>query len=592
MVPNWGLSMSDGLSSGAGFDPATRDRPPVFTGPWHYLFWLMACQRGRIARAAMFGSAWMVGLTVPPYALRMAIDYGLRPGRAGTLAGWVAALVIVAGVTAWLAIMRHRTMTWVRMDAAFRTIRLVSDQAMALGRGLGRHGRAGEVAAIGFTDSWTIGRSLTATGPGVGAVATYVIIAILLLQVSPSLAAVILIGVPVLAVVAGPALSRLTKALLPYREQQAALTDRSLDIAGGLMVLNALGGKALFRDRFRQQSQIARDLGYRVGSVVSVIEAMTIALPTAYLAVVVWLAARMAAAGLITIGDLVAVYGYAAVLIVPVTSFIEGATDFSHAMVPARRVVNFLALTPDRTEPLTEPVPTGPAPLTDNLSGVRVEPGIFTAVATARQSHARGIVDRLAGLEPGGLWDERPTTGMPIAQVRARLLVAEDDAALFAGAVVDGVAGAHDVSGSTSIPSETVRNAVRVASADDIVTGLAAGWLEPLTTGGTNLSGGQRQRLRLARAVAADPEVLLAVDPTSALDAHTEAVVAARLRTSRLGRTTVVTSTSPLVLAQADQVQLVIDERVAASGTHQQLLSDPRYQALVVYGDADSAEAS
>lgn len=592
MHPNWGLSMSDGLSSGADFVPAARDRPPVFTGPWHYLFWLMACQRGRIARAAAFGSAWMVGLTVPPYALRMAIDDGLRPGRAGTLAGWVTALVLVAGVTAWLAIMRHRTLTWVRMDAAFRTIRLVSDQAMVLGQGLGRQGRAGEVAAIGFTDSWAIGRSLTASGPGVGAVVTYVIIAILLLQVSPSLAAVILIGVPVLAVVVGPALSRLTRALLPYREQQAALTDRSLDIAGGLMVLNALGGKALFRDRFRQHSKVVRDLGYRVGSVVSVIEAMTIALPTAYLAVVVWLAARLAAAGLITIGDLVAVYGYAAVLIVPVTSFIEGATDFSHAMVPARRVVNFLALTPDRGEPSTQPVPTGPAPLIDSLTGVRVEPGIFTAVVTARQSHARGIVDRLAGIESGGLWDERPTTGMPIERVRARLLVADDDAALFAGAVVDGVAGAQAVSGSTCTPSDAVLDAVRVASADDIVAGLAAGWSERLTTGGRNFSGGQRQRLRLARAVAADPEVLLAVDPTSALDAHTEAAVAARLRTARLGRTTVVTTTSPLVLAQADLVQLVIDERVAASGTHRQLLSDPRYQALVVYGDADSAEAS
>lgn len=584
--------MSDRSRSAATQGSDLPDQPPLFRGPWHYLFWLMARQRARIARAAFFGVAWMVGLTVPPYALRMAVDQGLRTGSAGTLAVWVTVLVLAAGLTAWLAIMRHRTMTRVRMDAAFRTIRLVSDQAMVLGHGLGRQGRAGEVAAIGFTDSWSIGRSLTAAGPGVGALVTYVVIAVLLLRVSPSLAVVILVGVPVLAVVVGPALSRLTRALQPYREQQAALTDRSLDIAGGLMVLNALGGKELFRDRFRQQSQVVRDLGYQVGSVVSVIEAMTVALPTAYLAVVVWLAARMAAAGLITIGDLVAVYGYAAVLIVPVTSFIEGATDFSHAMVPARRVVAFLALSPDRDGPSTEPAPTGAAPLTDSVTGVQVEPGTFTAVVTSRQSGARGIVDRLAGLQAGGLWGERPTVQMPTDQVRARLLVADDDAALFAGAVGDQLAGAQAGPAPSGTPSEAVQRAVHVAAADDVLAGLSAGWSERLTTGGTNLSGGQRHRLRLARAVAAEPEVLLAVDPTSALDAHTEAVVAARLRAARLGRTTVVTTTSPLVLAQADLVALVIDGRVVAGGTHRQLLGDPRYEALVVHGDAGSAELS
>jgi ABC-type bacteriocin/lantibiotic exporter with double-glycine peptidase domain len=582
-----------------GVQPAAVGRsaaspPPGVSGPWRYLFWLIAQQPGRVVRGAVFGSLWMVGLTVPPYALRMAIDHGLRPGRADTLALWVAVLVAVAVVTAWLAIMRHRTMTFVRMDAAFRTIRLVSDQAMRLGHTLGRQGRAGEVAAIGLSDSWVIGRSLTATGPGVGAVVTYVITAILLLQVSPLVAAVILVGVPVLAVIVGPALSRLTRALLPYREQQAALTDQSLDIAGGLQVLNALGGKALFRERFVRQSAVVRDLGYRVGAVVSVIEAMTIALPTLYLAVVVWLAARLAATGTITIGELVAVYGYAAVLIVPVTSLIEAATDFSQAMVPARRVVDFLAIDPDGAEPVTEPVPEGPASLVDTMTGVRVEPGSFTAVVTARHADARGIVDRLAGLEPGGLWDGRRTTRMPADQVRARLLVADNDDALFAGTLSANVAGRSAVGGSPDDPGETpsatVRRAVAVASADDVVSGLAGEWAGLLATGGINLSGGQRQRIRLARAVAAAPEVLLAVDPTSALDANTEAIVAARVRSARQGSTTVVTTTSPLVLTRAGHVHLVIDDRVVASGTHQQLLSDPRYHDLVVRGD--SAEAS
>ncbi len=534
----------------------------------------------------------MLSLTVPPYVLQMAIDHGLQAGRAGALALWVAVLVLVAITTAWLAIMRHRTMTWVRMDAAFRTIRLVNAQAMRLGHTLGRQERAGEVAAIGLGDSWTIGRSLTATGPGVGAVVTYAITAVLLFQVSPLMAAVVLIGVAMLAVVVGPALPRLTRAQLPYREQQAALTDQSLDIAGGLPVLNAVGGKGLLRDQFARRSAAVRDLGYRVGAVVSVIEALTIALPTLYLAAVVWLAARLAAQGTITIGELVAVYGYAAVLIVPVTSFMEAAVDFSQAIVPARRVIKFLALT-HRTEPATEPAPAGPAPLVDTVTGVRVDPGSFAAVVTARQGHPRGIVDRLAGLEPGGLWNGAPTTRMPAAQVRDRLLVTDDDAALFTGTLSANVAARTSTGEPASTPGVTpsvaVREALTAASADDVASGLDGGWDGLLTSGGMNLSGGQRQRVRLARAIAADPEVLLAVDPTSALDAHTEAAVAARLRSVRRGRTTVVTTTSPLVLERAGPVHFVVDNRVVGSGTHQQLLGDPRYLNLVIRGDEKQA---
>ncbi|MEO6084919.1 MAG: ATP-binding cassette domain-containing protein, partial [Umezawaea sp.] len=98
---------------------------------------------------------------------------------------------------------------------------------------------------------------------------------------------------------------------------------------------------------------------------------------------------------------------------------------------------------------------------------------------------------------------------------------------------------------------------------------------------GRTLSGGQRQRLRLVRALLADPDVLLLVEPTSAVDAHTEALIAARVHESRRGRTTVVTSTSPLLLDQADEVAFVVDGKVVATGTHPELLEHPGYHALV-----------
>jgi ABC-type multidrug transport system fused ATPase/permease subunit len=154
--------------------------------------------------------------------------------------------------------------------------------------------------------------------------------------------------------------------------------------------------------------------------------------------------------------------------------------------------------------------------------------------------------------------------------------VADPDAALFAGPLREVLAG------RTEPEDGAAMRAVSAAAVEEVVHGLPGGLAGHVDGDGRNLSGGQRQRVRLARALHADPEVLLAVEPTSALDAHTEAAVAAGLRATRVGRTTLVTTTSPLVLAHADMVFLLLDGRVAATGTHDELLAtDPRYRAVV-----------
>ncbi|MFE2053439.1 ABC transporter transmembrane domain-containing protein [Streptomyces sp. NPDC059459] len=589
-------------------DPGTPDR----RGGWRYLGWLVRRQWPRCLAGAVLASVWMVLLAATPYLMARAVDHGLVPGDLGALALWTGALVAVGAFNAWLGIMRHRTMTRVRMDANFRTVKVVVGHSARLGAALRRQVGTGEVVTIGVGDVQTISTSLTAVGPGVGAVVAYAAVGTLMLSVSTRLALVVLLGVPVLGGLLGPLMGRLQGREAEYRERQSVLTARIGDLAGGLRVLNGLGGKGLVADAFRRDSGRLREQGYRVGAVTSWIQALGVGLPMLFLALVTWMGARLAAQGRISVGELVAVYGYVVALGWPVAFLIEMAHQLSRGVVAARRVVAFLRLEPDPDRG-TRDAPAEPSPLYDPASGVRVLPGRLTALAGARPADAAEVVDRLGRYAPSEVrWGDVPLADVPLAQVRARILVADAEADLFAGTLrevigeavtdpgdADG-AGAGARRGSAAgraasadggrragaLRKGDLARSLHAAAAEDVVQSLPEGLDGPVAAQGSSLSGGQRQRVRLARALFADPEVLLAVEPTSALDAHTEATVADRLRDAREGRTTVVACTSPLLLDRADVVHLLVDGKVVATGTHRELLgAEPGYRALVARDD-------
>lgn len=565
---------------------SARDVAPA-RGPVSYLWWLVRCQRRRVAAGAVLSTLSMVGLTLPPYLLSRAVDDGLVPGRSSALLGWSAALLGVGVVNAWLSIMRHRTMTRVRMDASFRTTRVVLEQVTRLGASLSRRVAAGEVVTIGSADLSAITRSMTVTGPGTAAVIAYLVVAWLLLSVSAVLAAVVLLGVPMLMAVVGPLLGRLQGVQTSYREGQSQLGARMVDIVEGLRVLNAFGGKQTYAERYRTDSTRLREQGYRVGAVTSWIDALGVGLPAVFLAVVTWMAARLAVQGTITAGQLVAVYGYVAVLVVPVSFFIEGGYDITRGLVAARRVTRFL----DQQPMIVDgggPGPAHPDVLHDKTSGVRVEPGRMTAIVSARPAESAAVVERLGRfVDSDATWGPDRLDAVALTEVRRRILLADNDADLFAGTLRDVLAG------RTDRDDQAITHAIHTAAADDVVLGLRHGLDSGVEAHGRNLSGGQRQRIRLARALLTDPEVLLAVEPTSALDAHTEAILAGRLHAARADRTTVVTTTSALLLDHVDTVQLLVDDRVIATGSHRTLLDTHlAYRDLIVRGDADgTAEA-
>jgi len=398
----------------------------------------------------------------------------------------------------------------------------------------------------------------------------------LLFRTSPMLAFVVLAGVPILALGVGPLLGRVQSAGARYRERQGALAARLVDVVGGLRILNGLGGKQAHLARYRRESSTLRDAGYRVGAAASWIGALGEGLPGVFLAVVIWLAARLAAQGKLTVGELIAVYGYTAMLVIPVSVMIFCGFDVARGLVSARRVVNFLRLPPD--DPAGVAGPAGPAVLRDPASGVSVRPGRLTALASARPGETAAVLERLGRYGPtDATWGGVRLDDVAQAEVRARILVAQHEAALFAGPLRKVVAGPE-------VPcDDRVRDAIEAAVAHDVGEPD-----HPIEWGGRNLSGGQRQRVRLARALHANPEMLLAAEPTSAVDAHTEAAIAERLAAVRAGRGTVVATTSPVLLDRADIVHYLVDGRVTATGTHRELLATvPGYRTLVtrVFGE-------
>lgn len=553
--------------------PGTADH----RSPARFLWWLMRGQWHTMLLGALFGIAWMVAQAVMPAVVGRAIDAGIAAKDTGALLTWSAALLAIGLVQAVAGIMRHRFAVTNWLTAAYRTVQLVGRQAVDLGATLPRKVATGEVVAIGTNDLSHLGNAMEITARAAGAVVSFLVVAVILLDTSVTLGLVVLVGVPLLLLLVGPLLKPLQRRNLAQREMMGDLANLATDIVSGLRVLRGIGGERVFHDRYARESQAVRRAGVRVGRLQSVLDACQVLLPGVFVVSVVWLGARFAVQGSISAGELVAFYGYAAFLMIPLRTATEFANKWIRGFVAARRVVRVLSLTPevqDLRSAAVEP-PTG-AELYDVRSGLTVPTGRITAVVSDPPEDSAALADRLGRYADGEVrWGGIPLDEVDRRVLRKRIVVSDTAAALFSGRLVDQL----DVRGHGH---GRVLHALQAASAEDILEGLPDGLETVVAERGRSFSGGQRQRLVLARALAADPEVLVLVEPTSAVDAHTEARIAERLREHRAGRTTLVTTSSPLLLDRVDVVVYLEDGTVTAMGAHRDLLDEvPAYRALV-----------
>jgi ABC-type multidrug transport system fused ATPase/permease subunit len=580
--------------------------PDVRSG-FRFLLWLEVRQwRGQL-RAAVWGTLQLVAIASFPAAVGLAVQAVVDDSGTG-LAQSGALMLLLGALTALGDTMLHRAAVTNWICAAARVQQLLAAKTVELGAVLTRRVAAGEVVAVSTGDVEKIGWFVEALARCTSALLATVAVTVALVVYQPQLGLMVAAAVPVLALAVLPMLPAATRRADLQREKAGRATELASDTVAGLRVLRGIGGEELFLDRYRRASQQVRSAAVHSARMWALISGVQVLLPGLLLVGVAWYGARLALDGRISPGELVTVYGAVGFLLMPLRNFEEIAMAWSFSRPSAKRAARVLALRrgtegPDRADRadgadaagggLTRPA----GELYDPLTGLRAPRGLLTAVVCGDPDAAGRLADRLGGHSPSAEGGEPSVTlggtaldALPLAAARAVVLVQDKDPVLLSGTLDELLA----------VPSSgrvAPREALAAAQCGDVLAsllqslpgGAAAGGGpdgEPMrariTERGRSLSGGQRQRLALARSLVADPEVLVLDEPTSAVDAHTEARIARGLATVRAGRSTVVFTTSPLLLDRADLVAFLDGGRVAAAGAHQELLrAEPRYRAVV-----------
>ncbi|MFE7504695.1 ABC transporter transmembrane domain-containing protein [Promicromonospora sp. NPDC057488] len=422
-----------------------------------------------------------------------------------------------------------------------------------LAPGAARRRRHGELLTIASSDADQAARSIIWLAGLCGAGAALAVSCAVLLSIDLVLGGV-LIGTAVAVTFALNALSPLiSRRVADQQETLAHASALATDLVAGLRVLHGLGAQEPAAARYRTASRAAEEAGVRAGSAKAVQQGATVLAATVVLAVSVGFAGLLALDGTITVGAFISAVGVAQFIAEPLTGVGLYLQIGAAAKASARRVRSALG-----------EAPADPGPAVERPTGT-VHPVDLTA-------------GELVGIVAGPDDVERVTAALRLP-AGATVHVEPHHPDLFAGSIGENLALGRAGAGPTAStdPTASIDAAIDAAGARDFVDAQPGGLDARVRDRGLSLSGGQRQRLVLARALHTGADVLVLVEPTTAVDSVTEEGVADGIRALRHHRegpvrTTVVVTSSPVLLARTDRVVLVEDGSPHVVGTHLELL--------------------
>ncbi|MFF7334039.1 ABC transporter transmembrane domain-containing protein [Streptomyces sp. NPDC008150] len=534
-------------------------------------------QRRRVALGALLGSGHQIGEALVPALIGVVIDKAVTRSDTGALLLWLGVLAVVYTGLA----LSFRFGAWsgdlaaARAEHALR-VRLVG--RVLDPRGGAEDGRLpGALANTATEDARRVGAVNMALTSGFSALVGIAACAVVLLRTSVPLGLVVLVGTPVLLLL-GHLLSKPLESRSEAEQEQAAHASAiAADLVAGLRILKGIGGEPTAIARYRATSRGSLLATLRAARAQALQTGTVLTMTGCLIAAVALVGGRLAAQGSISLGQLVSAFGLALFLLGPLEVLAWVNTELAQGRASATRIAEVLA-TPHKVASGTgspaEPV-RGALRLTGvGHGGLRdldldVAPGELLGVVATDPADAADLLRclaRRADPESGTVTlDGVALTELDPAALRTAVLVAEHEADLFRGSVRANVSAAAPRSADPG-------PAMAAAGVTQVVRTLHDGEHTQVSERGRSLSGGQRQRVALARALAADRAVLVVHDPTTAVDAVTEAGIAAGLREIREGRTTVLVTTSPALLSVTDRVVLLDGGRVTDSAPHADLI--------------------
>jgi ATP-binding cassette, subfamily B, bacterial len=572
-------------------------------GGWRYLFWIARRQRWTTAGAISAGMAWQGAAIAAPLLIKSAIDSGIVHHHTRALWWACAGLIGLGAVEAVAGGSRHFFAVRNRARADAQARDAIFRRALELDARYHDRVGAGELISRASNDAELVARAFDSIGHTIGYVLTLFGASAILLVIDWRLALAVLAPLPLVSLGFGRYSKRYAERTKINQEALADATTLIEETIAGIRVVKGLNAGGALARRFRRQSDDVVRTALDVARVDAIFLPALEALPLIGILVVLWYGSHRVLSGAITIGTFAVFNFYLALLVNPLRTIGQRVGTFQRAAAAARRVTEVLRAQPvvlESRQP--RPFPQSADVSFDDvrftyqegspvLNGFSLEIPAGTSLALvgatgSGKSTAAALLARFYDPDSGrvsiGGVDVRE---LELAGLRRGVGIVFEDTFLFG----DTVRGNMEF-GAPDADKGAVEHAARLAGAAEFVERLPEGYETMLGERGYSLSGGQRQRISIARAILADPQVLILDDATSAVDATKEHEIRAALAEVMHGRTTLVIAHRPATIALADRVAVVDEGRVVDQGTHAELLArSPAYRALLALDQEHAA---